>query len=330
MTAPVICRLDFPEIQSYPLARILSYLTTSDVMNSSRGIFEPQEGFAPAPPSKSPFSVADDGPASSPFAIVSEPESPFASMKDDHPARAAVDPGRPAKLPERRPAAGEAPPLDARSPFASEPLAQSSPFEAPAASVSPVGASPPPVPASAPPSSPFAFAQEPVPAASPAPAPGASAPVEAAAVAAPVAAAPAPAPASVPVAPAVQSAPATAPAEMDSYESDSRSIRQLELRAIFGVDRELGAEEMLQRARSLSGIRHVARIPAADVATVDAFKRVIGSLGFPGGQVKLVAGTTPIEFIREGGVVLAIQNDGSFAPGVRETLMIVARELGRL
>ena len=39
---------------------------------------------------------------------------------------------------------------------------------------------------------------------------------------------------------------------------------------------------------------------------------------------------TPIDFIREGSVVLAVQNDGSFAPGVRETLMIVARELGRL
>lgn len=294
-------------------------------MNSSRGIFEPQEGFAPAPPSKSPFSVADEGPASSPFAIVSEPESPFASMKDDHPARAAVDPGRPAKLPERRPAAGEAPPLDARSPFASEPLAQS-PFDAPAASVSPFGSTPPPVPASAPASSPFAFAQEPAPAAAPVAAP-AAAPVEAVAAAAPVAATPAPAPAA---APAPVAAPAAAPAESDSYESDSRTIRQLELRAIFGVDRELGAEEMLQRARSLSGIRHVARIPAADVATVDAFKRVIGSLGFPGGQVKLVAGSTPIDFIREGGVVLAVQNDGSFAPGVRETLMIVARELGRL
>lgn len=287
-------------------------------MNSSRGIFEPQEGFAPAPPSKSPFSVADDGPASSPFAIVSEPESPFASMKDDHPPRAVVDPGRPAKLPERRPAAGEAVTLDARSPFASEPLAQS-PFDAPAAAVSPFGSSPPPVPASAPPSSPFAFAQEPAPAATPAPV-AASAPAEVA-----VASAPAPA---APV--AVQTAPAAAPAEADSYESDSRTIRQLELRAIFGVDRELGAEEMLQRARSLSGIRHVARIPAAEVATVDAFKRVIGSLGFPGGQVKLVAGATPIDFIREGGVVLAVQTDGSFAPGVRETLMIVARELGRL
>jgi hypothetical protein len=285
-------------------------------MNSSRGIFEPQEGFAPAPPAKSPFAVADESPANSPFAIVSEPESPFASMKDEHPARPVADPGRPAKLPERRPAAGDLPTADARSPFAAEPLGQS-PFEAPAASAAPFGSTPPPVPASAPTSSPFGFAQE----ATPAPAPVKAEPV--------AAAAPAPAPAPAPSA-APAPAASAAPVEPDSYESDSRAIRQLELRAIFGVDRELGAEEMLQRARGLSGIRHVARIPAAEVATVDAFKRVIGSLGFPGGQVKLVAGTTPIDFIREGNVVLAIQNDGSYAPGVRETLMIVARELGRL
>jgi hypothetical protein len=46
--------------------------------------------------------------------------------------------------------------------------------------------------------------------------------------------------------------------------------------------------------------------------------------------VKLYCGSVPIEFIRENSVILAVQNDGSFAPGVRETLMIVARELGRL
>lgn len=282
-------------------------------MNSSRGIFEPQEGFAPAPPAKSPFAVADDGPSTSPFAVLSEPESPFASMKDEHPTRLAAEPGRPAKLPERRPAGGDMPSAEARSPFAAE-VVPASPFEAAAAPSSPFGATPPPVPAAAPPASPFGFAQEtapaPAPAAAPAPTP----------VAAP-AQAPAPAPAAPPAAPA---------AESDSFESDSRSIRQLELRAIFGVDRELGAEEMLQRARGLSGIRHVARVPAGENATIDGLKRVIGSLGFPAGQVKLVCGNVPIEFIREGNVMLAVQTDGSFAPGVRETLMIVARELGRL
>jgi hypothetical protein len=285
----------------------------SDVMNSSRGIFEPQEGFAPAPPAKSPFAVADDGPSTSPFAVLSEPESPFASMKDEHPTRLAAEPGRPAKLPERRPAGGDMPSAEVRSPFAAE-VVPASPFESAAAPASPFGATPPPVPAAAPAASPFAFAQE----SAPAPAPAAVAPVEA------------PAPAPAPVAAAAPSPAPAAPAESDSFDSDSRSIRQLELRAIFGVDRELGAEEMLQRARGLSGIRHVARVPAGENATIDALKRVIGSLGFPAGQVKLVCANVPIEFIREGNVMLAVQNDGSFAPGVRETLMIVARELGRL
>ena len=292
-------------------------------MNSSRGIFEPQEGFAPAPPAKSPFAVADDGPAASPFAVVSEPESPFASLREDNPPRLAPDPGRPVKLPDRRPAAGDPPPVEARSPFAAE--GTGSPFEAPVTATSPFAtATPAPAAASAASSSsPFAFTQDPPPVPP-------AVPVQQAAAAAP---APAPA-AAAPAAPAPSAVPAPAPApaavETDSYESDSRSIRQLELRAIFGVDRELSADEMLQRARALPGIRHVARIPSADNATVDSFKRVISGLGFGVGQVKLYCGSVPIEFIRESNVILAVQNDGSFAPGVRETLMIVARELGRL
>lgn len=277
-------------------------------MNSSRGIFEPQEGFAPAPPAKSPFAVDDDGPATSPFAIVSEPESPFASLKEDHPAAVAADPAGAAKIPDRRPAAGEEPAKESRSPFAAENSTSSA---------SPFGSSPPPVPTSAPASSPFGFAEE-APVAKPVEAP--AKPAETPAAPAPAAAVPAPAPAPV-------SAPA---AESGGFDSDSGSIRQLALRAIFGVDRDLGAEEILQRARSLAGIRHVARVPASENATIDALKRVIGGLGFGAAQVKLYCGSAPIEFIREGDVLLAVQNDGSFAPGVRETLMIVARELGKL
>jgi hypothetical protein len=296
-------------------------------MNSSRGIFEPQEGFAPAPPAKSPFAVADEGAASSPFAVVSEPESPFASLREDNPPRLVPDPGRPVKLPDRRPAAGDPPSLEGRSPFAAE--GTGSPFEAPVAATSPFATTAAATPAAAPASSsPFAFSQDPVPAAPPAvPVQQVAAPAPAAVEATP-AAAPAPAPAAV--ATPAAAGPAPAAFEAESYESDSRSIRQLELRAIFGVDRELSGEEMLQRARALPGIRHVARIPAADNATVDSFKRVIAGLGFGVGQVKLYCGSVPIEFIRESNVILAVQNDGSFAPGVRETLMIVARELGRL
>jgi len=135
------------------------------------------------------------------------------------------------------------------------------------------------------------------------------------------ASAPAPAPAAQPAAPA---------SSADSYDSDSRTIRQLELRAIFGVDRELTADEILQRCRSLPGIRHVARLAQQDAGVLDGLKRLISGLGFGNGQVKLYSGSVPIEFIREGNVLLAVQTDGGFAPGVRETLMIVGRELGRL
>ena len=58
-------------------------------------------------------------------------------------------------------------------------------------------------------------------------------------------------------------------------------------------------------------------------------KQVISNLGFGNGAIKLYSGAVPIEFIREGETLLAVQTDGGFAPGVRETLMIVARELGR-
>jgi hypothetical protein len=123
---------------------------------------------------------------------------------------------------------------------------------------------------------------------------------------------------------------ASAPAEDDSQHSDSYSIRQLELRAIFGVDRELSTEEILQRSRALPGIRNIARVSSRDMTAVDSLKNLLPNLGFGAGTLKIYSGSTPLEFIREGAVLLAVQTDGGFAPGVRETLMIVARELGRM
>ncbi len=66
------------------------------------------------------------------------------------------------------------------------------------------------------------------------------------------------------------------------------------------------------------------------MATVDAVKTLLPNLGFGNGALRMYAGPEPIEFIREGSVMLAVQTEGGFAPGIRETLMIVARELGRL
>jgi hypothetical protein len=119
------------------------------------------------------------------------------------------------------------------------------------------------------------------------------------------------------------------PAMAPQYVSESSSIRQLELRAIFGVDRELGAEEILQRARSLPGIRGIVRAGQAETAAIESLKNLVPMLGLAG-PMKLYAGNSFIEFVREGSVLLAVQTDRGFAPGVRETLIIVARELGRL
>jgi hypothetical protein len=276
----------------------------------------PQSPFAVAPESApaSPFAAAYDAPAASPFAPVTRIESPFAGA-DDNAVHRPLEPGKPARLPEKRKAESPFQMVDAKEGFGLEPAA--------------------PVPQFAP--SPFEMA--------PASSPFAAAPSQPAAVqASPFAFETAPSPAPAPTAwqqpaaqPVFQAAPVSSPihASAGSYtptspgQSDSSSIRQLELRAIFGVDREMSADEILQRARALPGIRHIARVTSHDIGAIDGLKQIISNLGFGGGGLRVFAGSVPIEFIREGNVMLAVQTDGGFAPGVRETLMIVGRELGR-
>lgn len=265
-------------------------------------VAEPSEGFGYEAPARavaaSPFETAP----ASPFSVeppAAVPASPFAAAPASPPASpfAVAEPARPAAASPSTQAA-----IAAFTQW-QEPAPASQPFAPPA---------PEPQPA-APAQIPSAFA----PAPQPAPQPVAQA------VAQPVAA-PAPAPAPV-AAPA-----AAAPAQSEELPSDSSSIRQLELRAIFGVDREMGAEEILQRSRALPGMRNIARVGPEEMATIEAVKSLLPKLGFGSGTLKLYSGSVPLEFIREGKVLLAVQTDGGFAPGVRETLMIVARELNRL
>jgi hypothetical protein len=322
-------------------------------MSTNRGIFEsfPNQ---PVNRQNSPFAVVNDVVepmvATSPFAAAPRQESPF-TVVDDAVESRVVEPGRPARVPERR---------KQESPFQVAEPTEGYGFEAPAKaySAAPFEAGPAPVSAPAP-DFPFTpapqqasaspFSIEPQRGPSPSTqaaiaafnnwqeAPAAAVPQAFAQPAAAVfAPAPAPAPAQAPVtqvpsafAPAPQAAPA-APVAAEEYQSDSFSIRQLELRAIFGVDREMNPEEILQRARSLPGMRNISRVSPQDMVTVEALKHLLPNLGFGTGGLKLYSGSIPLEFIREGSVMLAMQTDGGFAPGVRETLMIVARELGRL
>jgi len=289
-------------------------------MNTSRGIFETFPG---QPPAASPFTVVTETAPVSPFTQLDRPESPFASAIDTNGSRP-LEPGKPAKLPDkRRPTETPFQMADAREGFGFEavpPTFAASPFElAPAPSrfaiAAPVAA-PPPVPQAA---SPFSYERAPLPET---PAPTFGGWPQPTTLATPV-----------PTAQVVERAPApVAPAQTQqapSFESDSSSIRQLELRAIFGVDREMSPDEIMQRSRAMPGIRHIARVGPQDVSAIEALKGVLSNLGFGGVGLKLYAGSVPVDFIREGNVMLAVQTDGGFAPGVRETLMIVARELGR-
>ncbi|MFK7852356.1 MAG: hypothetical protein AB8D78_15380 [Akkermansiaceae bacterium] len=289
-------------------------------MSNNRGIFEtfsnqPSESDRPAnPPQSSPFAMATDQPSqngnpapeatqNSPFSIVDEnkPNEADATVRLPEPRKANESPFQVA---EPQGFGFEAPPQARVSP-----LEQNHPAQAPQ--------QPSPVP-----SSPFSVAQ-PEPTQNPEPAqnPFGGWPQT---NTAPVASQPSP---------VQQTAmPASAgnmqQSSMGDSSSDSSSIKQLELRAIFGVDREMTKDEILQRARSLPGVRHIAKVSQNDISTVDSLKQVIANLGFGGGAIKLYAGSVPIEFIREGETLLAVQTDGGFAPGVRETLMIVAREIG--
>lgn len=263
-------------------------------MNTNQGIFETlpsQKGER----KDSPFSVAADPAAQSPFTALEKPSSPFAVAAD-------TSDFKPVKLPEKR---------KTDSPFQVAEPAEGFGFEAPAQGASPFAAKPASTPASTLPAS-AAPAQ---PAASPF-----SAPPQFPSTAQAFGAAASPA-----FTPSSQQA-----TDSGDFLAESSSIRQLELRAIFGVDRELSADEIMQRARALSGIRGLARVGARELATIEGLKNLLPSLGLGSGPLRLYSGTVPIDFIREGQVVLAVQTDGSFAPGVRETLMIVARELGRL
>jgi hypothetical protein len=262
----------------------------------------------------SPFQAAPPEPA------VAPQESPFAKVDADA-ALAALRAASPFAMVDSPAPAGKVP--EARkatvSPFQLADPAEGYGFEA-TPTASPAPASSPSFPAASSPS--------------PFDAPVANPP------ASPFAQTPAP---PLPAAPAFATTPAFTPAPSTSVASvpaaeaasnglvlESSQIRQLELRAIFGVDREMDVEEILQRSRGLPGIRNIARVSTQDLAAVEAVKSLVTRLGFTGGPIRIFAGTAPLEFIREGSVLLAVQTQGGFAPGVRETLILVARELGRM
>lgn len=283
-------------------------------MSQDKGIFEPDEGFASAPPPKSPFEVDESSP--DPFASVPPAPSPFGAAEGVPVQR---------RLPETlKPATHFADKFEAEnqsSPFQYRPSSDQADDEDGMDAAADNQVSPPVDDSDLAEALPEMqeddeFGNQETPPKLPARQDSPSKP--------PLVSTPPPT-----ISPS-NSESKGLPDESPSDESDSSSIRQIELRAIFGVDRELTAKEMLQRAGGLTGITHVARVNSNDVGAVDSIRRVMANLGFGDEKVQIISGETPVTFIRESGVVLAVKSKGEFAAGVRETLIIVARELGRM
>ena len=109
------------------------------------------------------------------------------------------------------------------------------------------------------------------------------------------------------------------------------AFQQLELRAIFGVDHVLDMNQILQRARTLPGIRNVAVVGQQEAQALSNFRHAIQGMGLgDANEMKLNSGGGTVDFITEGETTIAVLLEGSYAPGVLETLMIVAREIGKL
>ena len=308
-------------------------------MSKGNSIFSSPNGSngeAPANPFASLGSGSQKSSAASPFAAApaAEPESPFGFAAEE--AEAAQT-----KLPEKRsqtpmPAAGDnpfmsaasapAPKAEAQAPPAAQspasPFTSESSFEAPARPASAgFGSGENPLSASTP---------EP---AAPAPEPArAEQPVSRPAEPAPQQHSPAPTPAAQTREPAA--APMSSPqaaAPPSGGGGGGQSTRQLELRAIFGVEGEMTRDQILTRAKGLPGLREVTVVGPAENAAVQTMGEVMARFGFGGsGSWQMSCSGGVVDFISAENATLAVLREGRYSAGVWETLMIVARELGKL
>lgn len=93
---------------------------------------------------------------------------------------------------------------------------------------------------------------------------------------------------------------------------------QLVLRAIFGVTRELDRGEILQRARTLPGVRNLHIVGQSEGAAMASLRESIQRMGF-GDQASLALTTSGgvVDIIEEPGTTLAVLHEGTYAAGVR-------------
>lgn len=106
---------------------------------------------------------------------------------------------------------------------------------------------------------------------------------------------------------------------------------QLVLRAIFGVSKELNREEILQLSRALPGVEKLDLVSSAEAGAMALLRKSIRRLGFSDAEAfRFGNDQGELEIIEDSGSAMAVFHQGSYAPGVRETLILVSRELARL
>jgi hypothetical protein len=120
------------------------------------------------------------------------------------------------------------------------------------------------------------------------------------------------------------------PVQEANGSSDSGVCYQTQLRAIFGVEGDLDAGDILRHAGGLPGVSQVERVHPRDVQAVEAAQRQLAALSLGLGDLTLSVGGAPIEFIREGEVLLAVKTSGHDVTRPYDTLRMVAKEVDRL
>ena len=121
------------------------------------------------------------------------------------------------------------------------------------------------------------------------------------------------------------------PLRPEAEEIINSETKQLELRAIFGVDHELSHQEIMQRARGLPGIIHVCKVNSKEADALEVLQGCASKLGLE--DEESIVMSCPegfIDFMKMEGTSLAVLRKDKYAPGVRETLIICAREMEKL
>ena len=134
---------------------------------------------------------------------------------------------------------------------------------------------------------------------------------------------------------AKQAVPRAAPKQLSEPEQKlqrrNREPKQLAIKAIFGITRELNQAEILKFGSALPGITNLAMAPPMAANAFEEFCSTIEKMGFgDSAAMELSSASGTMDIVSLDGVSMVVKKEGEYRPGVRETLMLLAREISKL